>query len=154
MKTKFLTLMAASVILMGAVGSAIAADKWFVMGEQTIKTADPSANITSQGNRWEKDVKWVKLSAEGADVEIRKVVLHWDNRRDEAISDLGVLKSGGQTAAKEAPGLKRASRRCRSTTRSLMMRRQPTSRSGDLTERRASARRVSLSAVTIELSRL
>ena len=48
----------------------------------------------------------MKLSAEGADVEIRKVVLHWDNRRDEAISDLGVLKSGGQTAAKEAPGRK------------------------------------------------
>ncbi len=98
--------MVAPVVLMGAAGSARAADKWFVMGEQTIKTADPSANITSQGNRWEKDVKWVKLSAEGADVEIRKVVLHWDNRRDEAISDLGVLKSGGQTAAKEAPGRK------------------------------------------------
>ena len=76
------------------------------MGEQTIKTADPSANITSQGNRWEKDVKWVKLSAEGADVEIRKVVLHWDNRRDDTISHLGVLKSGGQTAAKDAPGRK------------------------------------------------
>ena len=29
----------------------------------------------------EKDVKWVKLSAAGADVEIQKVVLHWDNRR-------------------------------------------------------------------------
>ena len=108
MKTKILTafFMVAPVVLMGAAGSARAADKWFVLGEQTIKTADPSANITSQGNRWEKDVKWVKLSAEGADVEIRKVVLHWDNRRDEAISDLGVLKSGGQTAAKEAPGRK------------------------------------------------
>ena len=108
MKTKILTafFMVAPVVLMGAAGSATAADKWFVMGEQTIKTADPSTNITSQGNRWEKDVKWVKLSAEGADVEIRKVVLHWDNRRDEAISDLGVLKSGGQTAAKEAPGRK------------------------------------------------
>src|SRR6478736_510039 len=108
MKTKILTafFMVAPVVLMGAAGSARAADKWFVMGEQTIKTADPSANITSQGNRWEKDVKWVKLSAEGADVEIRKVVLHWDNRRDEAISDLGVLKSGGQTAAKDAPGRK------------------------------------------------
>jgi hypothetical protein len=108
MKTKILTafFMVAPLVLMGAAGSAIAADKWFVMGEQTIKTADPSANITSQGNRWEKDVKWVKLSAEGADVEIRKVVLHWDNRRDETISDLGVLKSGGQTAAKEAPGRK------------------------------------------------
>ena len=108
MKTKILTafFMVAPVVLMGAAGSARAADKWFVMGEQTIKTADPSANITSQGNRWEKDVKWVKLSAEGADVDIKKVVLHWDNRRDETISDLGVLKSGGQTAAKEAPGRK------------------------------------------------
>ena len=109
MKIKILTLTALFVIapvVLGAAGSARAADKWFVLGEQTIKTADPSANITSEGNRWEKDVKWVKLSAEGADVEIRKVVLHWDNRRDEAISDLGVLKSGGQTAAKEAPGRK------------------------------------------------
>lgn len=106
MKTKFLTLMAASVALMGPVGSARAADKWFVLGEQTVKSVDPSANITSEGNRWEKDVKWVKLSAEGADVKVKKVVLHWDNRRDETISDLGVLKSGGQTAAKEAPGRK------------------------------------------------
>ena len=109
MKTKILTFalfMVASVVLMGAAGSARAADKWFVLGEQTIKSADPSVNIKSEGNRWEKDVKWVKLSAEGADVEIKKVVLHWDNRRDETISDLGVLKSGGQTAAKDAPGRK------------------------------------------------
>ncbi len=110
MKIKILTLMApfmvASVALMGPVGSARAAEQWFVLGEQQIKSVDPSVNINSEGNRWEKDVKWVKLSAEGADVEIEKVVLHWDNRRDDTVSDLGVLKSGGQTAAKDAPGRK------------------------------------------------
>src|SRR6187200_3092083 len=110
MKIKILTLMApfmfASVALLGPVGSARAAEKWFVLGEQQIKSVDPSVNINSEGNRWDKDVKSVKLSAEGADVEIEKVVLHWDNRRDDTVSDLGVLKSGGQTAAKDAPGRK------------------------------------------------
>ena len=110
MKTKIHTLLGgfvvASVAFMGTMGNAIAADEWFVLGEQTIKSADPSVNINSVGNRWKKDVKWVKLSAEGADVEIEKVVLHWDNRRDDTVSDLGVLKSGGQTAAKDAPGRK------------------------------------------------
>ena len=99
-------LMVASLVLMGAVGSATAAEEWIMLGEQTIKSADPSVNINSEGTRREKDVKWVKLSAEGADVELQKVVLHWDNRRDDAVSDLGVLKSGGQTAAKDAPGRK------------------------------------------------
>ena len=94
---------AVSVALMS---SARAADQWIMLGEQTIKSVDPSVNINSEGNRWEKDVKSVKLSAEGADVEIEKVVLHWDNRRDDTVSDLGVLKSGGQTAAKDAPGRK------------------------------------------------
>jgi len=103
---KILTLapvIVASVVLMGP---ARAADEWVMLGEQTIKSVDPSVNINSEGNRWEKDVKWVKLSAEGADVDIEKVVLHWDNRRDDTISHLGVLKSGGQTAAKDAPGRK------------------------------------------------
>ena len=109
MKIKNLTtapLIVASFVLMGAVGSATAAEEWTMLGEQTIKSADPSVNINSEGNRWEKDIKWVKLSAEGADVELQKVVLHWDNRRDDTVSDLGVLKSGGQTAAKDAPGHK------------------------------------------------
>jgi hypothetical protein len=110
MKIKNLTLTAplvvASFVLIGAVGSATAAEEWIMLGEQTIKSADPSVNINSEGTRREKDVKWVKLSAEGADVELQKVVLHWDNRRDDAVSDLGVLKSGGQTAAKDAPGRK------------------------------------------------
>ena len=73
---------AASAVLLGAVGSARAADEWFVMGEQTLKSADPSVEIKTQGGRWKKDVKQVKLSVEGADVQIIKVVLGWDNRPD------------------------------------------------------------------------
>ena len=110
MKTKIRTLMAsfvvASVALMGAVGSARAADEWFVLGQQTIKSADPSVAIKSEGSRWDKDVKQVKISVEGADVQITKLVLHWDNRKDDTLTDVGVLKSGGQTAPKDAPGRK------------------------------------------------
>ncbi|MDQ0323611.1 hypothetical protein QO002_005817 [Pararhizobium capsulatum DSM 1112] len=109
MKIRILTLMAPFVVASVAIltpAESSGADQWFMLGEQTIKSADPSVNINSEGNRWEKDVKSVKLSAEGADVEIEKVVLHWDNRRDDTVSDFGVLKSGGQTAAKNAPGRK------------------------------------------------
>lgn len=96
-----------SVAVMGAVGSARAADdKWFVLGETTIKSTDPSASIKSEGSRWDKDVKQVKLSVEGADVQITSVVLHWDNRKDDTLNDVGVVKAGGQTAAKDAPGMK------------------------------------------------
>jgi hypothetical protein len=110
MKTKRHTLMAsfvvASVALMGAVGSARAADEWFVLGQQTIKSADPSVAIKSAGGRWDKDVKQVKISVEGADVQITKLVANWDNRRDTTLTDVGVLKSGGQTAPMDAPGRK------------------------------------------------
>ena len=75
------------------------------MGEQTLKSADPSADITTQGNRWQKDVKQVKLSVEGADVEITSVVLGWDNRKDTTLT-VGTLKDGGQTAPTDAPGRK------------------------------------------------
>ncbi len=87
-------------------GSATAADEWFVLGEQTIKSADPSVEIKSAGGRWEKDVKQVKLSAEGADVQITKLVLNWDNRKDDTLTDVGALKAGGQTAPADAPGRK------------------------------------------------
>jgi hypothetical protein len=110
MKTKIHTLVASFVVasagLMGAAGTAIAADEWFVLGEQTIRSADPSVNIKSAGGRWDKDVKQVKLSAEGADVQITQIVLNWDNRRDETLKDVGVMKAGGQTAAADAPGRK------------------------------------------------
>ena len=95
-----------SIGLLGAVGDARAADEWFVLGQQAIKATDPSVEIKSQGGRWEKDIKQMKISVEGADVEIAKVVLKWDNRRDDAIANVGVLKSGGQTAPKDAPGRK------------------------------------------------
>lgn len=110
MKMKIHTLVAsfvvASVAFMGATGSARAADKWFVLGQQTLQSADPSAEIKSTGGRWEKDVKQVKVSADGADVQITSLVLHWDNRKDDTLTNVGVLKSGGETAPANAPGRK------------------------------------------------
>ena len=97
---------AASAALLGTVGTARAADEWFVLGEQTIKSADPSVEIKSEGGRRKKDVKQVKLSVEGADVQITSVVLGWDNRKDTTLTNVGTLKAGGQTAATDAPGRK------------------------------------------------
>lgn len=97
---------AASAGLLAAVGTARAADQWFVMGEQTLNSADPSVEIKTQGNRWKKDVKQVKLSVEGADVRVISVVFGWDNRRDAMINGVGVVKNGGQTAPTDAPGRK------------------------------------------------
>ena len=71
------------------------ADEWFVLGEQTINSADPSVEIKAEGNRWQKDVKQVKLSVEGADVKITSVVLGWDNRKDATLTGVGTLKAGG-----------------------------------------------------------
>ena len=95
----------ASVVLVGAIGIAIAADQWSVMGQKTLKSTDPSTEITAEEGKWLKeDIKKVKLSVEGADVEISKVVLHWNNARDDTIADVGVVKWGGFTAEKDAPG--------------------------------------------------
>ena len=100
-------LVVAAVALAGSLGIAKAADdKWFVLGEQTIKSADPSVTIKSEGSRFDKDVKQVKLSVEGADVQITNVVLHWDNRKDDTMQNVGTLKSGGETAPNNAPGIK------------------------------------------------
>jgi hypothetical protein len=110
MKIKQLTVVAASivaaVVLIGAVGRARAADEWFVLGEQPIKAVDQGVDIKSSGGRWEKDVKQIKISVEGADVQITKAVLNWDNRRDDTITDIGVLKAGGATTPQDAPGRK------------------------------------------------
>jgi len=95
----------ASVVSMGVVGTATAKDEWFVLSEQTVKDTDPSVRITAEEAKWIKeDVKDVKLSVEGADVDINKVVLHWKNRPDETVWNIGTVKAGGQTAAKSAPG--------------------------------------------------
>ena len=96
---------AASVVLLGTVGSA-RADQWFVMGQQALKSTDPSAEIKTQGGRWKKDVKQVKLSVEGADVRIAQVVFGWDNRSDDTLTNVGTIKAGGETAPKDAPGRK------------------------------------------------
>jgi len=106
MKIKIFTLMAffvfASVILMGPVGSARAADEWFVLSQKALDSASPSVEIKSEGGRWEKDVKQIKFSVEGGDVEVTQVVLHWDNRPDDTIS-VGTIKAGGETAPSDAP---------------------------------------------------
>ena len=95
----------AAVVLVGAVGSAIAADQWFVMGSTTLRANDPNTTITAEEGKWKKeDIKKTKISVEGADVEITKVVLHWNNARDDTISNVGVVKWGGFTAEKDAPG--------------------------------------------------
>jgi hypothetical protein len=96
----------AAVVLIGAGGHASAADEWFVLGEQPIKAVDQGVEIKSQGGRMQKDVKQVKLSVDGADVELKKVVLQWDNRKDDTITDIGVLKAGGSTTPQDAPGRK------------------------------------------------
>jgi hypothetical protein len=111
MKTQIRTLMAVFVVAfvvltVGAVDSAMAADEWFVLGQQTIKSSDPSAMIKSEAGRLKKDVKQVKISVDGADVQITKLVLSWDNRADDTLTDVGVVKSGGQTAPANAPGRK------------------------------------------------
>ena len=96
----------AAVVLSGAGGRASAAEEWFVLGEQPLKAVDQGVEIKSQGGRMQKDVKQVKLSVDGADVELKKVVLHWDNRADDTLTNLGVLKAGGSTPPQDAPGRK------------------------------------------------
>ena len=95
-----------AVVLSGAGGSASAADEWFILSEQTIKAVDHGVEIKSEGGRWTKDVKQMKLSVEGADVELTKVVLQWDNRADDTLTNLGVLQAGGSTTPQDAPGRK------------------------------------------------
>jgi hypothetical protein len=96
--------LAAGVLLI-ALGSASAKDEWFVLGEKSIKTMDPNAEIKAEeGKFWKEDIKKTKISVEGADVEITKVVLRWKGKKDDTITNVGVVKSGGATAEKDAPG--------------------------------------------------
>jgi len=106
MKVRILTFtalfVAASVGLMSAAGIASAADEWFVLSQQALNPANPSLEIKSEGGRWEKDVKQIKFSVEGGDVEVTQAVLHWDNRPDDTIA-IGTIKAGGETAPSDAP---------------------------------------------------
>ena len=97
--------LAAGVLLVALVGSASAKDEWFVLSEKVVKTMDPSTEIKAEaGKMWKEDIKKTKISVEGADVEITKVVLRWKGRKDDTITKVGVVKSGGATAEKDAPG--------------------------------------------------
>jgi len=94
----------ASVLSLVALGSA-SADEWFVLGEKVIKSMDPNAEIKAEeGKFWKEDIKKTKITVDGADVELTKVVLRWKGRKDDTITKVGVVKSGGQTAEKDAPG--------------------------------------------------
>ncbi|MGB7949813.1 MAG: hypothetical protein WCH75_19190 [Candidatus Binatia bacterium] len=94
----------ASVVFLIALGSA-SADEWFVLGEKVVKSMDPSTDIKAEeGKMWKEDIKKTKVSVEGADVEITKVVLRWKGKKDDTLTKVGVLKAGGTTAEKDAPG--------------------------------------------------
>ena len=95
---------ASVVLVLGALGTANAKDTWILLGEKAIKSTDPSTEIRAEeGKTWKEDVKRAKLSVEGADVEITNVVFHWKGGKNETISNVGVVKAGGETAAKDAP---------------------------------------------------
>jgi len=113
MKSGLLNIVAVASFALLSTPGAMAKDQWFSLGQQTIRAADPSVEIKSQGGRWDKDVKQVKIGVDGADVTISKLVLHWDNRPDATMDNVGTLKSGGETAPYNAPGLKA---RLKSTT--------------------------------------
>ena len=95
----------ASAVLLVALGSASAKDEWFVLRETVIKSMDPNVEIKAEaGKMFKEDIKKTKITVDGADVEITKVVLRWKGRKDDTITKVGVLKAGGQTAPKDAPG--------------------------------------------------
>lgn len=107
MRVRYLvgTFVLATVVLMGAVGTAVAKDQWFVLGHTTLKATDPSAEIKGEeGKVFKEDIKKTKLSVSGGDVEVSEVLLRWNNRPDETVKDVGVIKDGGETAPKDAPG--------------------------------------------------
>ena len=107
MKSSFRKLIAVGTFALVLSASALAAaDKWFVLGEQEISNTNPSVTIKSTGGRWDKDVKQVKIAVQGADVTVTKLVLGWDNRRDDTMDNVGTIKSGGETAPFNAPGIK------------------------------------------------
>ena len=71
----------ASAVLLVALGSA-SADEWFVLSEKPIKSMDPSAEIKAEaGKMWKEDIKKTKITVEGADVEITKVVLQLEGSK-------------------------------------------------------------------------
>jgi len=96
--------LASALLLAVGIGTASAKDTWILLSEKTLKSTDPSTEIKAEeGKMWKEDVKRAKLSVEGADVEITNVVFHWKGGKNETVSNVGVVKAGGETAAKDAP---------------------------------------------------
>lgn len=106
MKAKLRSLVAAFAVGSVAVMGSASAAEWFVLGQQTLKSANPSAEIKHLGTASDKNIEEVKFSVEGADVEVTSIVLHWNNRRDDELKDVGTIKAGGETAPSDAPGNK------------------------------------------------
>jgi hypothetical protein len=95
----------ALLVALGSASSASAKDEWFVLSEKMVKSTDPGTEIKAEeGKFWKEDIKKTKITVDGADVEITKVTLRWKARKDDTITNVGVVKSGGQTAEKDAPG--------------------------------------------------
>jgi hypothetical protein len=93
----------ASVVLLGAVGTA-RADQWIELGKLTLKSTDGSATIKGEkGKLFKEDVKATRLTVQGGDVEIYRVIYHWNNRPDVTLVNVGVIKDGEQTNPKDAP---------------------------------------------------
>jgi len=96
--------LASALLLAVGIGTASAKDTWILLSEKTLKSTDPSTEIKAEeGKMWKEDVKRAKLSVEGADVQITNVVFHWKGGKNETIPNVGVVKAGGETAAKDAP---------------------------------------------------
>ena len=94
----------AAVVLLVALGSA-SADEWFLLSGKEIKSTDPNTEIKAEaGKMWKEDIKRTKITVEGADVQITKVVLRWKGKKDDTITNVGTVKAGGETAPKDAPG--------------------------------------------------
>jgi hypothetical protein len=93
-------------LLIGTEGRVQAADEWFTLGERTIKAVDQGVDIESDGLAVNRRVKKIRLRVEQADVEITKLVLRYRMKRDEEITNIGVVKAGGETTPFDAPGLK------------------------------------------------
>jgi len=102
-RSSMVALGVASVVLMWTAATA-SADQWFVLGEKAITSSTTTAEIKAeQGKMWKEDVKKTKISVEGADVEIQKVLLNWNFAEDDIITNVGVLKAGKESAPKDAP---------------------------------------------------
>jgi hypothetical protein len=105
MKVRFASgALAASLLLLGAVSSA-RADDWKVLGQKILRANDPNTTLTAEEGKWKKeDIKKAKIMIEGADVEVTKVIYHWNLAKDDTVENVGVVKSGGSAAEKDAPG--------------------------------------------------